>query len=65
MTAKAIIAARINLEAKRLLVHTSLPVGTIAEQLGFDEPTNFGKFFKREAGCTPAAFRRAQGAECS
>jgi AraC-like DNA-binding protein len=59
-TAKAFITARIVLEAKRLLVHTDLPVANIAERLGFDEPTNFGKFFKREAGDAPAAFRRQQ-----
>ncbi|OGB30234.1 MAG: transcriptional regulator [Burkholderiales bacterium RIFCSPLOWO2_12_FULL_61_40] len=62
MTAKAFIAGRINLEAKRLLVHTDIPVVTIAEKLGFDEPTNFSKFFKREAGCTPMEFRRQAGA---
>ncbi|MGL1835108.1 AraC family transcriptional regulator [Rhodocyclaceae bacterium SMB388] len=60
MTAKTFIAARIVLEAKRLLVHTNLPIATIAEKLGFDEPTNFGKFFKREVDCTPAEFRRRQ-----
>jgi AraC-like DNA-binding protein len=60
MTAKAFIAARINLEAKRLLVHTDLPVATIAEKLGFEEATNFSKFFKREVSCTPAEFRRRQ-----
>ena len=59
-TAKAFIAARINLEAKRLLAHTDLPVITIAEKLGFDGPTNFSKFFKREAHCTPAEFRKRQ-----
>ena len=59
-TAKAFIAARINLEAKRLLVHLDMPVATIAERLGFDEPTNFSKFFKREVGCTPAEFRKRQ-----
>lgn len=58
MTAKAFIAARINLEAKRLLVHTNLPVAAIADKLGFEEPTNFSKFFKREAGCAPAEFRQ-------
>jgi len=62
MTAKAFIAARINLEAKRLLAHTELSVTRIAETLGFDEATNFIKFFKRDTGCTPAAFRRLQGA---
>lgn len=62
ITAKAFIAARINLEAKRLLVHTDMPVVTIAEKLGFEEATNFSKFFKREVGCTPAEFRRQQRA---
>jgi len=61
-TAKAFIAARINLEAKRLLVHLDLPVVTIADRLGFDEPTNFSKFFKREVGCTPAELRKRQRA---
>lgn len=62
MPAKTFIAARINLEAKRLLAHTDLHVATIAEKLGFEEATNFSKFFKREAGCTPAEFRRQQRA---
>ena len=57
-TAKTFIAARINLEAKRLLVHTSMPVAAISEKLGFDEATNFNKFFRREVGCTPSDFRR-------
>jgi AraC-like DNA-binding protein len=60
MTAKAFIAARVVLEAKRLLVHTNLPVASIAERLGFDEATNFSKFFRREADSTPAEFRRRQ-----
>lgn len=60
MSAKGFIAARIVLEAKRLLVHTDLPVATIAEKLGFHEATNFSKFFRREADATPAEFRRRQ-----
>jgi len=60
MTAKAFIAARITLEAKRLLAHTDQQVASIGDRLGFDEPTNFSKFFKREAGCTPAEFRHQQ-----
>jgi len=60
MSAKAFIASRINLEAKRLLVHTDSPVTLIAEELGFEEATNFSKFFKRETGCTPSEFRRRQ-----
>lgn len=61
-SAKAFISARVNLEAKRLLVHTDFPIGVIAEKLGFEEATHFSKFFKREMGCTPLEFRRRQSA---
>jgi AraC-like DNA-binding protein len=60
MDAKEFIVSRINLEAKRLLAHTDLSVSQIGDSLGFDEATNFVKFFKRETGCTPAGFRRLQ-----
>ena len=56
-TVKTMITERIILEAKRQLVHTRLPIQTIAHDLGFDEFSNFVKFFKKEAGCTPKAFR--------
>lgn len=59
-TPKALITSRIILEAKRLLVHTDLPIGIIAERLGFDEATNFSKVFRREEDCTPAEFRQNQ-----
>lgn len=57
-SAKSVIAARIALAAKRLLVHTDRPVYLIAEGLGFEEATNFTKFFKRETKLTPLAFRQ-------
>jgi AraC-like DNA-binding protein len=60
VNAKAFITSRINLEAKRLLAHTAVSVALIGERLGFEDPTNFVKFFKREVGCTPGAFRRGQ-----
>lgn len=56
--AKSYIASRINLEAKRLLAHTALPIGLIGDRVGFEEATNFVKFFKREVGCSPGKFRR-------
>jgi AraC-like DNA-binding protein len=59
-SAKAVLTERLVLEAKRLLAHTSLPVATIGDQLGFGEATNFVKFFRREAGLTPGAFRAKQ-----
>jgi AraC-like DNA-binding protein len=58
VNAKTFIASRVNLEAKRLLVHTELSVAAIAERLGFEQPTYFVKFFRREARCTPGEFRR-------
>jgi len=65
VTSKAFIASRVALEAKRLLVHTNVPVASIALHLGFDEPTNFSKFFRREVHCTPAEFRRRKTTENS
>jgi len=56
--AKTFIASRLALEAKRLLVHTEMPISAIAHQLGFDEATNFTKFFRSIEGCTPGDFRR-------
>ena len=57
LNAKAVIAARIVLEEKRLLTHTDRPIYLIAEGLGFAEATNFAKFFRRETGLTPVKFR--------
>ncbi|MFD3925672.1 AraC family transcriptional regulator [Streptomyces sp. NPDC058614] len=59
-TAKDLIDDRVALEAKRLLVHTGLPVASVGRMLGFTEPTNFGKFFERTVGASPGAFRVAQ-----
>lgn len=56
-TAKDVIDQRIALEAKRLLVHSKASIVEIGHQLGFSEPTNFVKFFKRIAVVTPVTFR--------
>lgn len=57
-SAKAFIDRRTALEAQRLLVHTGATTTAIGDTLGFSEPTNFLKFFKRVVGMTPDAFRR-------
>jgi AraC-like DNA-binding protein len=57
ITAKEAIDRRIALEAKRLLAHSEQTVAEIGHGLGFSEPTNFVKFFRRTAGSTPLAFR--------
>ncbi len=48
---------RIILEAKRQLCYTDLKIKEIAFRLGFDAPSYFVKFFKRQAGVLPAEFR--------
>lgn len=62
MSAKSLLVDRIVLEAKRLLAHSAAPVAAIASDLGFDEATNFVKFFRRETGVTPGSFRGRHGA---
>ncbi len=57
---KQMIDSRIVLEAKRHLAIGTETVETICYSLGFSDPTNFIKFFKRIAGVTPDAFRRNQ-----
>lgn len=59
LNAKDLIARRLSLEAKRLLVHTDRQIYLIAEGLGFDEATNFSKFFRKHVGQSPALFREA------
>ncbi|KEO75237.1 AraC family transcriptional regulator [Anditalea andensis] len=54
---KQMIDERIMLEAKRLLVHTNESVKEIGFELGFDEPTNFIKFFRKHIQSTPVEFR--------
>ena len=61
-SAKDAIARRIALEAKRLLAHTNRPIYLIAEDLGFDEATNFSKFFRNNTGQSPAEFRAIHAA---
>ncbi|QDL53596.1 AraC family transcriptional regulator [Rhodoferax aquaticus] len=58
-SAKALIHQRLALEAKRLLAHTSAAMQVVAQDLGFDEATNFVKFFRKETGMTPLAFRKS------
>lgn len=58
-SAKSLVDRRVALEAQRLLVHTDATSAAIGERLGFSEPTNFLKFFRRLTRKTPEAFRRA------
>lgn len=52
-----IIQDRVLLEAKRLILFTDKQTQEIAYDLGFDDPAYFSRFFKKQAGMTPSAFR--------
>jgi AraC-like DNA-binding protein len=45
--------------AKYLLIYTNLSIAQIAEQVGYQEVSNFSKRFKKSLGSSPAAFRKA------
>lgn len=61
-TAKQFIDRRLIIESKRYLVSTDMTAAEIAIVQGFEEPTNFGKFFKKHTGTTPKQFRISQAA---
>ena len=43
--------------ACQLLRHSSLPVGTVAASVGFEDPFYFSRAFRREVGVSPTAYR--------
>jgi len=57
MTPGQIIRKEIAMEAKRMLAHTTDTISEIGYKLGFEDPSYFGRFFKRETGLSPKSFR--------
>ncbi len=57
-TAKRILDERILLEAKNMLLHTEMTSAQIAYDLGFDEPTHFGRLFKKYEQVSPLQFKK-------
>lgn len=51
------IADRLLSEAKSLLRHTDWNISEIGYCLGFEEPTHFNNFFKKQTQQTPSSFR--------
>jgi AraC-like DNA-binding protein len=52
-----VIKDRLVLEAKRLLVHTSLSSKEIAYDLGYEDPAYFSRLFLSKTGESPTGFR--------
>lgn len=51
------ISERIVNEAKAILQHTNWNIAEIAYALGFEYPTYFNNFFKKQTGTSPGSFR--------
>jgi AraC family transcriptional regulator, transcriptional activator of pobA len=56
---KEIIHDRILLEAKRLLAHTYLSIKEIGQDLGYEDPAYFVRYFKKKSATTPVEFRES------
>jgi AraC family transcriptional activator of pobA len=61
VTAGHLIRQRVLTEAKRQLVFTTLPIHEIAYDLTFSDPSHFARFFRKQTGTTPQAFREQGG----
>ena len=60
ITAKQFIDDRVLLEIKRLLVYSTLSIKEIAYGIGFEDPTNFTKYFKARMNILPTDYRKQQ-----
>lgn len=57
-----ILYYRLAVEAARQLRYTATPVAQIGQQLGFQDPAYFTRFFKREMRFSPTTYRRRASA---
>ncbi|MCD6018757.1 MAG: transcriptional regulator, AraC family [Bacteroidetes bacterium] len=55
-TTRELIAERIVLEAKRMLIHSKYTIKEVALELGYDDNSYFSRFFKKNTDETPLAF---------
>jgi AraC family transcriptional regulator, transcriptional activator of pobA len=55
-TVSEMIADRVILEAKRILVHSDLTISQIADELGYEDHSYFNRLFKKHTGLTPKSF---------
>lgn len=56
-TAFQLITRRLEIEARRRLTYSSVPVHRIASDLGFADPSYFARFFRSQSGVSPREFR--------
>ena len=56
-SSNALINERVLVEAQRELIYTNSSIKQIADGLGFEDESYFGRFFRKHAGLSPQAFR--------
>jgi len=56
-SAKSFINEIVIIQSKRLIINSPNSLTEIAYEVGFDEPTNFFKYFRKYTGLTPSEFR--------
>ncbi|WP_367718522.1 helix-turn-helix domain-containing protein [Nitratireductor sp. GISD-1A_MAKvit] len=55
-----LLARRLIDAARRDLIFTPTPIKAIAYSLGFQDPAYFNRFFRRQSGTTPGAYREVE-----
>lgn len=58
-SAKAFINEIVIIQAKRLIINSQASLTEIAYQVGFEDPTNFFKYFKKYTGESPSQFKES------
>ena len=56
-SSNALINERVLVEAQRELIYTNSSIKQIADGLGFEDESYFGRFFRKHTGVSPLAFR--------
>lgn len=56
-SALTVVHDRLLLEARRNLIYTAMTIKEISNSLGFSDPGYFTRFFSKNAGISPSAFR--------
>ena len=53
----ALINERVLVEAQRELIYTNASIKQIADGLGFEDESYFGRFFRKHMGVSPQTYR--------
>ena len=57
-SSKEFINDTVIIKIKRQLLHSNLSIKEIAFRVGFNDPTNFYKYFKKNTSYTPESYRK-------